>query len=54
MHTLEFKKQIPSNLFENAIHTSQAKQPVLFAVVWFLVSWIFFLLTQFYPETQIF
>lgn len=52
-HTQGFEKQIASNLFENAIHTSQAKQPVLF-VVWGLVWVFFFLLTQFYSKTKTF
>lgn len=41
MCTQEFKKQIASNLFENAIHTSQAKQSVFFVVVCFLVLFFF-------------
>lgn len=54
MRTQEFKKQIASNLFENAIHTSQAKQSAFFVVVCFLVVFFFSLLTQFYSETKIF
>lgn len=42
MCTQEFKKQMASDLFENAVHTSQAKQSVLFVVVCFLVFFFFF------------
>lgn len=38
----EFEKQMASNVFGNAVHTSQEKQSGLLLVVWVLVGGFYF------------
>lgn len=47
MYRQEFKKQMASNAFGNAVHTSQAKQSgLLVVVVWVLVGGFSLFLTR--------